>query len=102
MPYQRASGSSRKTDGQVVATRDYAEMIERRHLWSYGGHVLPLIRDNHGKAQPGCIFNATDEPRYRVRLCNMFAVSNGAKIAEQPFIDYPNAAAVVADGWAVD
>ena len=89
------------TDQDVLGQRNHVEMMKRQWLWSYGGTVLPLQRKREDGDQLGCLFDAPDEPPFRVRLCNMFAIAWGQSIADTPFIDYDSAEAVFADGWQV-
>lgn len=92
------------TDKQVIARRDYAEMMKRAHLWSYDRRILPLQRRNSdGTTTEGFMVDRSDDPPFRVRLGNIFAASfSGKPISEMPYVDFKTAEAAVAAGWEVD
>lgn len=95
------------TDAQVLETSNHVEMMKRQHLWGFFGRALPLIRvlpefKDGSNTEAGCILALDDEPPFRVRLTNLFALAFGQPVDGVPFIDYDTAEAVAADGWKVD
>jgi hypothetical protein len=79
------------TDKQVIDERLDLEMLERPHLWP--GEVVFVKRNNGAQTGP-CRKTATGG--YAIR------VHDWREGGEQSIASYPNAGAVVADGWKVD
>jgi hypothetical protein len=85
------------TDEQVLRDKLDLEMIERPHLWP-GFRVLFLQRPAKGAIQTAmCI---KDTSAYIV--CAYVWPKTRDEPVTREIIEYPDAAAVRADGWVVD